>query len=77
VTASCGVQSLGLGLPVVECSRDANGGGRRVSKFKTNGHEFGTGAVNVVMIMIVFHGGDFDWFLLAALTGLTSLLQRR
>src|ERR1035437_3886375 len=61
VTASCGVQSLGLGLPVVECSRDANGGGRRMSEFKANGHEFGTGVVSVVVVMIVFHSSDSDW----------------
>jgi hypothetical protein len=57
------MQSFGFGLPVVESPRDANGGGRRMSEFKANGHEFWPGAAGVVMIMIVFHSCKFDWFL--------------
>src|ERR1019366_5849379 len=63
VTAPSGMQSLGFGLPLVESSRDANGGGRRMSEFKANGHEFGAGVADVVMVMIVFHSCEFDWFL--------------
>src|ERR1035437_6319679 len=62
-TASCGMQSLGFGLPLVESSGDANGGGRRMRKFKANGHEFGAGAVDVVMVFVVFHSFEFDWCL--------------
>ena len=57
------MQSLGFRLPVVKSPRYANGGGRRMSEFKANGHEFGTGAGDVVMVMIVFHSGEFDRFL--------------
>ena len=49
------MQSFGFGLLVVESSRDANGGGRRVREFKAHGHKFGTGVADVVMVMIVFH----------------------
>ena len=56
------MQSLGFGLPLVESSRDADGGGGRMNEFEANGHEFGTGVANVVMIMIVFHSFRFDWF---------------
>jgi hypothetical protein len=49
------MQSLGFGLPLVESSRDANGGGRRMSEFKANGHELGAGALGIVMVMVVFH----------------------
>ena len=62
-TAPCGMQSLGFGLPLVERSRDANGGGHRISEFKANGHELGAGVAGVVMVMIVFHSFEFDWFL--------------
>jgi hypothetical protein len=34
-----------------------------MSEFKANGHEFGTGVADVVMVMIVFHSGELDWFL--------------
>ena len=57
------MQSLGFGLPLVESSRDANGSGRRMSKFKANGHELGAGVAGVVMVMIVFHSFESDWFL--------------
>jgi len=56
------MQSLGFGLPVVESSREANGGGGRLSEFKADGHEFGAGATSVVMVMIMFHSCEFDWF---------------
>src|ERR1022692_5064512 len=62
-TAPCEMQSLGFGLRLVESSRDANGSGRRMSKFKANGHELGAGVAGVVMVMIVFHSFEFDWFL--------------
>src|ERR1039457_4605443 len=62
-TAPCGMQSLGFGLPVVESSRDANRGGRRMREFKANGHEFGLGVAGIVMVMIVFHRFEFDWCL--------------
>src|ERR1035438_250139 len=51
-TAPGGMQSLGFGLPLVESSGDANGGGRRMSEFKANGHEFGLGIAGIVMVMI-------------------------
>jgi hypothetical protein len=57
------MQSFGFGLPVVESSRDANGGGRRMSEFKANGHKFGTGVTDVVMVMIVFHSCESVWIL--------------
>src|ERR1039457_2776540 len=57
------MQRLGFRLPVVKSPRDANGGGRRMCEFETNGHEFGTGAADIVMVMIVFHSGELDWFL--------------
>ena len=57
------MQSLGFGLPLIESSRDANGGGRRMREFKANGHELGAGVAGVVMVMIVFHSFEFDWFL--------------
>src|SRR5271154_2732291 len=50
-----GIESLGFGLPMIKCSRDTNSLGRRMSKFKTNGHKLWTDATGVVMIMIVFH----------------------
>src|ERR1039457_4186312 len=53
-TAPCGMQSLGFGLPVVESSRDANRGGRRMREFKANGHEFGLGVAGIVMVMMCF-----------------------
>ena len=62
-TAPGGMQSLGFGLPVVESSGDANGGGRRMREFKANGHEFGLGVAGIVMVMIVFHSFEFDWCL--------------
>src|ERR1017187_599115 len=55
-TPSCGMQSLGFGLPMVERSSDANSGGGRMSEFKTNGHELKARARGVVMVMVVFHG---------------------
>ena len=57
------MQRLGFGLPVVESSRDANGGGRRMSEFKANRHKFGTAVADVVMVMIVFHSCELLWFL--------------
>ena len=57
------MQSLGFGLPVVESSGDANGGGRRMREFKANGHELGAGVAGVVMVMIVFHSCELHWFL--------------
>ena len=49
-----GMQGLGFRLPMIECSCDANGLGRRIRKFKTNRHELR--AWSVVVVMIVFHG---------------------
>ena len=62
-TAPCGMQRLGFGLPLIESSRDANSGGRRMDEFKANGHEFRTRVADVVMVMIMFHICEFDWFL--------------
>ena len=50
------MQGLGFGLPVVECSRDANGLGGRMSEFKADRHQLRAGTVGVVVIVIVFHG---------------------
>jgi len=54
------MQSLGFGFPLVESSRDANSGGGRMSEFKANRHELR--ARSVVMVMIIFHSSEFDWF---------------
>ena len=54
MTDTGGMQSLGFGLPVVERSRDANGGGCWMSEFKADRHEC---APAVVVVMIVFHRG--------------------
>src|ERR1035438_10103238 len=62
-TAPGGMQSFGFGLPLVESSREANGGGGWMSEFKANGHEFGTRFTSVVMVMIMFHSCEFHWFL--------------
>jgi hypothetical protein len=55
MTDTRGMQGLGFGLPLVESSCDANGGGRRMSEFKPNGHKLGAGVADVVMVVIVFH----------------------
>ena len=34
-----------------------------MSEFKTNGHEFEAGVADVVMVRIVFHSCELDWFL--------------
>jgi hypothetical protein len=34
-----------------------------MSEFKANGHELGAGAADVVMVMVVFHSCEFNWFL--------------
>jgi hypothetical protein len=47
------MQGFGFRLPLIEGSRDANGGGRGMGEFKANGHQFRTG---IVVMMIVFHG---------------------
>jgi hypothetical protein len=57
------MQRLGFGLPMVESPRDTNGGGRRMREFKANRHELGAGAFYVVVIFVVFHNCEFDWFL--------------
>jgi hypothetical protein len=50
-----GMQGFAFGLPMVETPRDTNRVSRRVSEFKANGHQLGTGAVGVVMIVVMFH----------------------
>ena len=57
------MQSLSFRLPLVESSRDTNGGGCWMSELKTNGHELWAGAADVVMVMIVFHSCELTWFL--------------
>jgi hypothetical protein len=47
------MKRLGFGLPMIECSRDANGFGRRVGEFKANRHQVRDWSV--VVIVIVFH----------------------
>ena len=49
------VQGLGFRLPLVETSRDTNGGGCWMGEFKSNRHEFGAGAAGVIVVMIMFH----------------------
>ena len=67
VAVGRGMQGLRLGLPMVERSRHANGGGFRIVKLKANGHELRTGtggiglATAVIMVLMVFHGGEFQW----------------
>jgi len=48
------MQSLAFGLPLVESSRDANGGGGPMSEFKADGHQLPAGAADVVMVFVVF-----------------------
>jgi hypothetical protein len=52
------MQSLAIGLPVVECSGEANGLGFRVFKFKVNRHPLRVGRPvrrSIVKIAIMFH----------------------
>jgi hypothetical protein len=49
------MQRLGFGLPLVEGSRDANGGGGRMSEFKANGLQWQSGAADIVVSVMVFH----------------------
>src|SRR5208282_2041726 len=55
VTDAGGMQSFGFGLPLVEGSRDTNGGGARMSEFKANGLQMRSGAADIVVIVMVFH----------------------
>ena len=52
-----GMERLGFGPPLIEGSRDANGGGRGISEFKADGLQLQSGAGDVVVIVIVFHRG--------------------
>jgi hypothetical protein len=62
------MKNLGLGLPIVERSRHANADCFRIIELKANGHELRTGAVaigiaaTVIVVLIVFHSGEFEWF---------------
>ena len=62
-TAPYGKESLGVGLPMVKASRDANADGRGMREFKVNWNQLRAGAPGVVMVMIVFHSCKFDWML--------------
>ena len=56
------MQSLPIGLPVVECSGKTNGRGFRVFEFKANGHPLRIrrpARRNVVRVAIMFHSGRF------------------
>src|SRR5579872_3827021 len=77
VAVSQRMHGLGLGMPVVESSRDANGGGGRMSELEMNRHGLGTIVSGAVMIMIVLHGCECDWFSLAKLICRTFLPRRR
>jgi hypothetical protein len=53
MTVARRMHGFGGGVPVVESSRDANGGGRRMSEFKAYWLQLKSGAAGVVMV--VFH----------------------
>jgi hypothetical protein len=57
------MQSLGFGLPVVEASCDANGDGRWMSELEANWHQLGASGFAVIMVFVVFHSCEFNWFL--------------
>ena len=52
------MQRLGFGLPMIECSRDADGDGGRVRELKANGHQLLSR--EVIEFMIVFHDGELS-----------------
>jgi hypothetical protein len=49
------MQGFSFGLPMVECSRDANSFGRRMSEFKADGCQLGASGGGVVVVVVVFH----------------------
>jgi hypothetical protein len=55
------MHGFGFRVPVVESARDANSVGRRMSEFKANGHELGAGTLGIIVVMIMFHEGEFVW----------------
>jgi hypothetical protein len=63
-----GMKNLGPGLPIVERSRHANADCFRIIELKANGHKLRTGAMAigmaaaVILVLIVLHGGESDWF---------------
>ena len=63
-TAVQGMHGLGFGVPVVERSRDTNGGRRGMGEFEANRLQWGPGAPGIVMMFAVFHRCEFtfkDW----------------
>jgi hypothetical protein len=32
-----------------------------MSEFKANGHELGAGTLGIIVVMIMFHEGEFVW----------------
>jgi len=68
VTNGGGMKNLGPGLPIVERSRHANADCFRIIELEANGHELKNGAVAIgmaaamIMVLIVLHGDESDWF---------------
>ena len=55
MTVSRGMRGFGAGVAVVEDPRDTNDAGRGMGEIEANRLPVGSGALAIVMVMVVFH----------------------
>ena len=64
MTLAGGVQGFGFRLPMVKSSRDTNAGGGWMCELEADWLQLQAGAGRVVVVVIMFHKGDFmEWMI--------------